>query len=404
MEKTELVKKAHAYLKKLCVDIPERSVGSEGNIMATDFFYNEMNSLGWQTRKQEFNAMDWKSDGAKLRAGGKNFTLYSSPYSNGCNVRGVLTAASTVAELEKLDAKEKLLLLYGPIVKEQLMPKNFIFYNPDEHKKLVQLLENSGARCIICATGRNSAPAGGAYPFPFIEDGDFNIPSVYTKDTEGEKLLPFIGAHAELFSSAVRIPGKGYNIIASKGKQGDRKIVITAHIDAKKGTPGAIDNATGVITLLLLAGLLKNYNKNFELEIIAFNGEDYYAVPGQMEYIKSMNDNFGNIMLNINIDGAGYFEGNTSFSLFGLPEELENSALSVISSFAGISEGALWPQGDHSIFVQYGVPAIAVSSKWFVDNMDIQDITHTPKDNPSIVDINKLVEIPLALKQFIESL
>ncbi|MBK9392004.1 MAG: M28 family peptidase [Bacteroidetes bacterium] len=32
-------------------------------------------------------------------------------------------------------------------------------------------------------------------------------------------------------------------------------MVVTAHIDAKKGTPGAIDNATGVIVLLLLSEL-----------------------------------------------------------------------------------------------------------------------------------------------------
>ncbi len=31
------------------------------------------------------------------------------------------------------------------------------------------------------------------------------------------------------------------------------KIVMWAHIDAKAGTPGALDNRTGVATLLLLA-------------------------------------------------------------------------------------------------------------------------------------------------------
>ncbi|MEZ4997668.1 MAG: hypothetical protein R2758_09480 [Bacteroidales bacterium] len=34
---------------------------------------------------------------------------------------------------------------------------------------------------MIGATGRSSALAGGVYPFPLIEDGDFDIPSVYDR-------------------------------------------------------------------------------------------------------------------------------------------------------------------------------------------------------------------------------
>jgi aminopeptidase YwaD len=47
------------------------------------------------------------------------------------------------------------------------------------------------------------------------------------------------------------------------------------------------------------------------------------------------------------------------------------------------------------------VPALAVSSKWFIDNMESQDITHTPKDNPEITDCRKVVEIALALNDLI---
>ena len=107
------------------------------------------------------------------------------------------------------------------------------------------------------------------------------------------------------------------------------------------------------------------------------------------------------IQLNINIDGAGFKEGGTAFSFYGLPGELEVNAKDVVRHFDGISEGVQWPQGDHSIFVQNGVPAIAVSSKWFTDNIDSQDITHTPKDNLEIVDCGKVVEIAEALNLFV---
>jgi len=206
-----------------------------------------------------------------------------------------------------------------------------------------------------------------------------------------------------LRSNSRRIPGKGDNIIARKGQPSSERIVITAHIDAKKGTPGALDNATGVVVLLLVAKLLEDYEADRLIEIVAFNGEDYYAVPGQMLYIAKNRDRFDEIFLNINIDGAGYKDGESAFSYYGLSEEMEKKANKVISQYDGIIKGVQWLQGDHSIFTQNGRPAIAVSSKWFTENIDGQDITHTPKDNIEIVDCHKLVEIAEALNRLVRN-
>lgn len=48
--------------------------------------------------------------------------------------------------------------------------------------------------------------------------------------------------------------------------------------------------------------------------------------------------------------------------------------------------------------------SIAVSSKLFIDNIAEQDITHTPKDNPGIVDCGRLEEIAEALDWMIRKL
>jgi aminopeptidase YwaD len=399
-----LLIKCKNYLKILCSDISERCVGSKGNIQATFFLEKELSQYGWETEMAEFYAIDWEENGAILKCGEKKFEVFASPYSSGFEGEGKLISASTVEELSKINAKDKIIFLSGEIAREQLMPKNFVFYNPEEHQKIISLLENSGAKAIISATGRNAALAGGVYPFPLIEDGDFDIPSVYMTEEEGLKLNPEIGKNAFLVSNSRRIPGKGYNLTGKKGNKNSSKIVVTAHIDAKKGTPGAIDNATGVVVLLLLSDLLKDYNGDKLIEIVAFNGEDYYAVPGQMIYISANKNNFSKILLNINIDGAGYKEGKSAFSLFDLPDEILQHVRKVINQFSGITEGVQWPQGDHSIFLQYGVPAIAVSSKWFIDNISDQDITHTPKDNIEIVDCDKIVEISQALNTLIRSI
>ena len=72
----------------------------------------------------------------------QSFEVFVSPYSLGCDVTAKLVVVSTPQELEKADCKGKLLLLRGPISSEQLMPKKFVFYNPEHHKKIIALLEN----------------------------------------------------------------------------------------------------------------------------------------------------------------------------------------------------------------------------------------------------------------------
>ena len=398
------LEKASEYLNILCSDITNRSVGSSGNIEATDFFEKIVSSFGWEIEKDELEVMDWDCGTVSICTGGKSFHAMAGPYSKGCSVEAVLVPVSSMVELEKADLNGRAVLLHGEITSEQLMPKNFVFYNPEEHRKIVSLLENSGASVIICATARNSALAGGVYPFPLIEDGDFDVPSVYMTDIEGSSLLEFKGGTVSVKSSARRIPSKAYNITALKRKPEALRIVLTAHIDAKKGTPGAIDNATGVLILMFLAEMLRDYSGPYQIEMAAFNGEDYYAVPGQMAFIRKNHGLFGNIALNINIDGAGYTEGDTAFSFYGVSDEVREIAIDVISCFKDASVGPEWPQGDHSIFVQFGVPAIAVSSMWLSLNMENQTITHTPEDKPEIVDIRKTAQAAETISKIVNNL
>jgi len=396
-----MIRNCDVYLEKLCQDIQQRPVGSDGNRQATTFFQEVVLDFGWDVESTPFPAMDWQDGGADLRVGGKKFRVFPSPYSKGCSLETNLVAVGSVKELEKVDAAGKLLLLYGELTKEQLMPKNFVFYNPEEHQHIISLLEKREPGAILTATSRNAALAGGVYPFPLIEDGDFQIPSVYLTEEEGKQLLRKVGQVGNLKSDARRIQAEGYNLIARKGQDQNRRIAISAHIDAKINTPGAIDNATGVIVLLLLAEKLKDYQGDTMIELLPFNGEDYYAASGQMIYLEQNQGRFEEILININIDGAGYHEGPSAFSPFNLGERTQQNLDEVLTSMEDIDEGGPWYQGDHSIFLQQGVPAIAVSSKWFLENIDSQEITHTPKDHPAIVNCDKLVDITEALYKFI---
>jgi aminopeptidase YwaD len=399
---SKLTEKAKKYLDKLCLEISERSVGSSGNREAAAWASEVLSSFGFQTRCTEFDCMHWTHGEASLAYEGGHFQLNASPYSLGCEVTAPLLVVSTVKELERLVSDGNVLLLYGDIAREQLMPKNFDFYNPPEHQHIIHLLESRQPAAIISATGRNPELAGGMYPFPLIEDGDFDIPSLYTTEEEGLRLAALAGKIVEVHSEAARIPAKGCNVIARSRGKGARKIVFCAHIDSKLGTPGALDNASGVTVLLLLAELIIGYQGDPMVEIVLLNGEDYYSAVGQKLYLAENDDKLDQMALVVNIDAAGYHQGNSAFSLYGLPTALEAGARRVFSAFPDIIEGEAWYQSDHSIFIQQGVPAIAFTSSQYQEISTW--ITHTERDTTEMVDGEKLVSIALALRDLLLSI
>jgi aminopeptidase YwaD len=399
MPNSQLFENAKNHLHKLCLDFPSRQVGSFGNQMTTEFFAEMVASFGFKTECPEFICMDWEHGDAELHVGDKSFEVFISPYSLGCDVSAPIISASNIQELESGQASDKILFLHGEITKEQLMPKNFPFYNPESHKQIYRLLETIQPQAIIAATSRNPELAGGVYPFPLIEDGDFDIPSIYMTEEEGEKLLAFTGMNASLTIDAKRYPSKGCNVIAHKGGGSGQRIVICAHIDSKEGTPGALDNGTGVVVLLLLAEFMKDYQGDLELEILATNGEDYYAASGEIQYVERMKNRWEEILLAVNLDGAGFHQGQTNYSLYECPDNISKKIRGIFSSQEDFVEGSPWYQSDHSIFIQNGRPAVAITSDNFMELST--HITHTPKDHPDLVDVGKLVDIVKALRDII---
>jgi aminopeptidase YwaD len=386
-------------LRRLCLEIPSRRVGSEGNRAATDFFASVVASFGFETESPAFDCIDWTCEDVHLSLGDTPFQAFASPYSLGCHVSAPLIVASTVEELEIAEVSDKIILLRGDIAKEQLMPKNFPFYNPDHHKRIVQLLETKKPQAIIAATSRNPELVGAVYPFPLIEDGDFDIPSVYMTEEEGNRLAERAGKEISLASRTRRIPAKGCNVIARKGANPNRRVVLFAHIDTKPDTPGANDNANGVIVLLLLAELLADYSGNLGIEIVAMNGEDYYASPGEKQYLSINAGRLDEIVLGINLDGVGYYKGNVAYSLYDCPADIAAAIHEAFSVYENVVEGEPWYQGDHGLFILNQIPALAITSDLLMELA--AEIAHSPKDRPEIVDATKLVNVAMALRDLL---
>lgn len=393
-----MLKKGNQYMNQLCSEIGERCVGSEGNKNATGFFAEQLESYGFEVEMPKYPCFDWHDHGAGLKVDGQSFEMFTCPYSVGGELKGELCSIANLEQLKQVEGAGKIALLKGEIAKEQLMPKNFPFYNPQEHQEIISLLESKGFVGVISATGMNLEMAGGIYPFPLIEDGDFNLPAVYMKDVEGERLSAYEGKLITMEVRAERIPSEGCNVEARKGDHKAPGLVFLAHIDSKQGTPGAIDNASGIVTLLLLGELLAGFKGPLQVEITAINGEDYYSNPGEQLYLRTIKNRVSDIMLGVNIDGAGYKNSKTAFSLYNLPLHLQETVKEVFSSYDGIIEGEPWYQGDHSLFLQKQIPALALTSKQMEE---IIKVAHTEADKPDLVNCNMLVELAEALSKLV---
>jgi aminopeptidase YwaD len=394
-----LAEKAIQTLDLLCREIPSRRVGSAGNQAASRYFADAVASWGFETESPAFECIDWSSEGAQLSVGDARFEVAANPYSLGCDISGPLCLASNVSELEEAQARGAVVLLQGEIAKEQLMPKSFPFYNPEEHRRIISLLETKLPAAIVAATTQDPGLAGAVSPFPLIEDGDVDIPSVHMTAEEGQRLARHVGETVQLAVVAERIPSWGCNVVARKGDSKGGRIVLFAHIDAKAGTPGAIDNATGVTVLLLLAELLEDYAEGLGIELVALNGEDYYSAPGEQLYVASNAGRFDEIVLGINVDGVGYHAGNTAYSLYGCPPDIASLVRRTLSGRNRLVEGEPWYQSDHGLFLMHDRPAVALTSDRFAELWT--RVAHTPGDSPDIVDISKLIDVAFCLAELL---
>jgi aminopeptidase YwaD len=400
MSLNPLVSLADRHLQQLCITIPGRVVGSPDNQKASAYIRAEVESCGARVQTQRFDCLDYRSGDIRLTAAsGESFQAFISPYSNPCDLQAPLAQATNLEALRAGDFRGKILLLSGEIAREQLMPKNFAFYNPDSHQEIHRLLAEQRPAAIITATGQNSELAGAPYPFPMIEDGDFDIPVAFMTDKEGLRLEKWIGQRLHLYMDAERIPSWAENVSASFGPSGQKRFVVCAHLDAKQGSPGAVDNGGGVVTLLILAKLLQDLPQPPALELLFINGEDHYSAGGEMTYLKLHDGKLDQIRLVINNDGAGFRGYSDALSFYGTSPAVETVAKALLEEFPTLGMGESWPQSDHMVFAMNGVPAMAITTQGFTEMEKL--VAHTAKDSPEVVVTPQLVEAAKFIRDLI---
>lgn len=124
---------------------------------------------------------------------------------------------------------------------------------------------------------------------------------------------------------------KGENIIGElrSSRPGAKTLVVGAHYDAVKGSPGLDDNATGVAALMEIATILSKYNFGYNIKFVAFDLEetlenvpDARGIEGSAAFVnKGGIAREENIAGFINLDMLGYYSQESNSQFF--PEELK---------------------------------------------------------------------------------
>jgi len=371
-------------LRALCETHPDRHVGGPGNRAANDLFAEEASAAGFSVERLAFEAAEWVDGDAWLEAGGERVPLRVGPFSSAFDGEAVLIAVSTVEELEAVEGPGAILLLHGRITSEQLTPRRYPFYQMEGHARILAAIDAARPAAVVAATGRTPMAAA-LYPFPFAEDGDFGHPSAYLRDIDGERLPALAGTTVALHIDSLQRRVAAEQVVARKAgrEAAGRRVVVSAHIDSRYGTPGALDNAGGVCVLLALADLLADTVPALDVELVPFNGEDDFAAPGEVAYLAQPSALDG-VVLAVNIDAAGRRGDTTEISFYGCPDELRNAALDAAASVHRVAEGPSWPMSDHMVFAMRGTPAVAVTSSGLHEIA--ATVAHTADDVPDLVD------------------
>lgn len=162
-----------------------------------------------------------------------------------------------------------------------------------------------------------------------------------------------------------------FNTIATiKGSQNPEEyIVLSAHFDSWDGGSGATDNATGTVTMMEIARILKKHYPNPKRTIIVglwggeeqgLNGsrafvKDNPAIVDNIQVVFNQDNGTGRV---VSINGQGFLHSYDFLTrwLHKVPEEYKSE---IKTTFPGTPSGG---GSDHSSFVAAGAPAFMMSS------------------------------------------
>ncbi len=196
---------------------------------------------------------------------------------------------------------------------------------------------------------------------------------------------------------------------SGKGSNGGGLIILGAHFDSVEGTPGADDNASGVVVLLETARILSGLDLRLKVLYCAFNLEEMDRI-GSTHFAKRLKGAGAKVGAMISLEMVGYTDSRPGSQKYpvGLrwfyPDRGDFIGIisnwrsgSLLRKFAGsmkrvpglpvetlnvFGNGSLIPPvrlSDHAPFWDLGYPALLVTDTAFFRNPHYHDLSDTPE-------------------------
>lgn len=377
--------------------LKERPVGSKNNMDILLYLENLMAKMGYDIKKLPFTCTTWETEESYLALNDRRMEIQASPFSQSFEGSGRLTFVKSLKELETVNCRNCILIVGGELTATPLQPKEYPFYYPDEHKYLIELFESKQPAAIIAATGKHALC--GLQPFPLFEDGNFLIPSAYVQEAMLEELQDN-GKEGVAWVS-IQTENKqqnSYQLVAqTRNKSNHGRIIVCAHMDTKYHTQGALDNAVGVAVLIGAAARLAE--SDYDIDIVPFNGEEYYEASGEVEYLKYIGSGQDNVSLVINIDSPCHVGSKIAVSLYNFDDLAKEVVDRLMQTQNEVVYGPEWYAGDHAAFAFRGIPCMVLtSSDLFEGGLDD---THTMRDTSDTVDLSQVEVAANYINQYI---
>jgi len=408
-------------LRKLAREIGARPTGTDANEAANRYLEGIARDLGFEVTVLHFDCRRWEYGPSTAVADGQTVPIHPGPFSAPLRGRFPVTMVDRLEDLRRAGVTGRLLVIRGELAHDPLMPRDFPFYYPDEHREILDLLLEKQPAGVLALTGRH--PMCGLSPFPLFEDGNLGLPNAYAGDTS-ERILQAArdGGQVEIELDSSSVPTRGRQLVFSRtagpagrapdgnarGREGGR-IVIAAHIDTKYETPGALDNAAGVATLVSVMERLREARPSVDVDIVPFNGEEYYEVSGQRAYLDYRSPSVETTRLMVNLDGLGHRDSQSAFSFYNTGADpgragpvggaYTQTARRLIQEHPRMTAGEQWIAGDHAIFAFQGIPCIAVTSSNLMER--VVQLTHTQGDTTDEVDVGLLDETAAVIAEVV---
>ncbi len=359
------------HMEHLVETIGPRPVGSPGHRAAAAYVEEQMARVGLSVRRQVWDCPDWHCDETRLVQEGLALAAAANWYAPACDVCGLLVIAETLEELTAAEIGGRIVLLHGAITQGDVAARGSVVYYPEEHRRLNELLDAHPPSAVIAVAMRIGSLRR------VFSDVKMSIPSVTVPAEVGAHLLRHRDVPVSLRIRSEATPAQGWTVIGERPGWRAERVVVSAHYDTVLDTPGAIDNASGVATMLAVAEMLSEEGLDCGLECTAFGAEEcgWYSLNAYLEPyglapiatpwgqdVGEVSEAWLPILANINMDGIGEILGPTNVAVIAGSSALQALVRELRESrHPRIIPSAPWPASDHHMFYSHGVPAVALN-------------------------------------------